>query len=287
MASVMGWDLGGANLKLARIEAGRVVHVAQIPCPIRQDVSKFDAALEEALTALPAGATHAVTMTGELSDVFANRAEGVAYLVDMMRNATGGEALFYGGQVGLSRLHPRGRTGVRRGLGQLACERRAGRPDAARRVVDRCRHDHHGPYSAQRRSGGGALLRRRRAACRGRVRLYRRRAHAGDGGGADRARSRAACSASPPSASPPWPTSGGCWASFQTMPTPTRPPTWRARARSERGTACPHAGPRRERGGSARLRRSRAAFRRLPACRDRGRRRARFLRARRSRPTRR
>jgi len=45
----MGWDLGGANLKLARIEAGRAERVALIPCPIRQDVGKFDAALEEAL----------------------------------------------------------------------------------------------------------------------------------------------------------------------------------------------------------------------------------------------
>jgi probable H4MPT-linked C1 transfer pathway protein len=39
-------------------------------------------------------------MTGELSDVFSDRAEGVAYLVDMMRTASGGEALFYGGRAG-------------------------------------------------------------------------------------------------------------------------------------------------------------------------------------------
>ena len=100
MASVMGWDLGGANLKLARIEAGRAERVALIPCPIRQDVGKFDAALEEALNLCQPHATHAVTMTGELSDVFANRAEGVGYLVDMMRNSTGGEALFYGAKSG-------------------------------------------------------------------------------------------------------------------------------------------------------------------------------------------
>jgi probable H4MPT-linked C1 transfer pathway protein len=100
MASVMGWDLGGANLKLARIEGGRAERVAQIPCPIRQDVSKFDAALEEALHHCPPHAAHAVTMTGELSDVFADRAGGVAYLVDMMRNATDGEPLFYGARSG-------------------------------------------------------------------------------------------------------------------------------------------------------------------------------------------
>lgn len=100
MTSIVGWDLGGANLKLARIEGGQAVHVAQIPCPIRQDVRKFDAALQQALRLCPPGAGHFVTMTGELSDVFSDRAEGVAYLVDMMRTATDGEALFYGGRAG-------------------------------------------------------------------------------------------------------------------------------------------------------------------------------------------
>jgi probable H4MPT-linked C1 transfer pathway protein len=100
MTSVIGWDLGGANLKLAHLADGRLVQAAQIPCPVRQDVSKFDTALEQGLLLCPAGAAHAVTMTGELSDVFVDRAEGVAYLVDMMRRASDGEALFYGGQTG-------------------------------------------------------------------------------------------------------------------------------------------------------------------------------------------
>jgi (4-(4-[2-(gamma-L-glutamylamino)ethyl]phenoxymethyl)furan-2-yl)methanamine synthase len=100
MNCVIGWDLGGANLKLAHIEDGRVAQAAQIPCPIRQEASKFDAALAEALRLCPAEALHAVTMTGELSDVFADRAEGVAYLVAMMRDATDGAALFYGARSG-------------------------------------------------------------------------------------------------------------------------------------------------------------------------------------------
>ena len=100
MTTIVGWDLGGANLKLARIENGRVIQVVQVPCPIRQDASKFDAALTEALRLCPDGAAHAVTMTGELSDVFPGRAAGVAYLVDLMREATDGEALFYAGGAG-------------------------------------------------------------------------------------------------------------------------------------------------------------------------------------------
>jgi probable H4MPT-linked C1 transfer pathway protein len=80
--------------------------VAQIPCPLRQDASKFDAALAEALPLCPPDAVHAVTMTGELSDVFADRADGVAYLVAMMRKGTDGEAIFYGGRAGF--LHDTG-----------------------------------------------------------------------------------------------------------------------------------------------------------------------------------
>ena len=42
MEASFGWDLGGANLKLARIEDGRVVSVTQIPCPAIPDPAKFN-----------------------------------------------------------------------------------------------------------------------------------------------------------------------------------------------------------------------------------------------------
>ena len=261
MASVMGWDLGGANLKLARIEGGRAEHVAQIPCPLRQAVSKFDAALEEALPLCPPHAAHAVTMTGELSDVFADRAEGVAYLVDMMRNATGGEALFYAAPVGLSRLHPRGGTLVGSGIGQLACERRADRSscsptpcliDAGTTTTDLV------PLKAGRDSG--ARLLRRRAAGRKRARLYRGRAHAGDGGGAE-------CAVQGPHAADRRRAlrhhgrclAAGGRAARRRRPLPY-PRSRRKKHRGERRAACAHARTRCERGRPARLRRSRPAI---------------------------
>ncbi|MGH6864820.1 MAG: hydantoinase/oxoprolinase family protein [Methyloceanibacter sp.] len=101
MAASFGWDLGGANLKLARAEDGGVTQVHQISCPILADRTKFDLALSEAVKLCTPGAVHAVTMTGELSDVFPSRAEGCAYLVAMMRKATHGEAAFYSLQSGL------------------------------------------------------------------------------------------------------------------------------------------------------------------------------------------
>jgi len=103
LTSVIGWDLGGANLKLARIQGRRAIQVNLIPCPFQQDAGKFDSAIAKAFPLCPSGAAHAVTMTGELSDVFSDRAKGVAYLVETMRKTTGGEAIFYGGRAGFLR----------------------------------------------------------------------------------------------------------------------------------------------------------------------------------------
>ena len=93
MARVFGWDIGGANVKLAVVEDGRVLRAVQIPCPIIPERRKFDEAVAAALPLISSPSVHAVTMTGELSDVFADRAEGVAYLVDLMRRFTAGQTL--------------------------------------------------------------------------------------------------------------------------------------------------------------------------------------------------
>ena len=101
MTRVFGWDLGGVNVKLSRVDGGRVVNVAQIPCPIIAERSKFDVAVEAALPLITSPALHAVTMTGELSDVFNDRADGVAYLVELMQRVTAGQTLrVYAGSFG-------------------------------------------------------------------------------------------------------------------------------------------------------------------------------------------
>ena len=49
MTTTIGYDVGGAHLKIARIENGRPVAVRQIVCPLWQGIDKLDAALEEHL----------------------------------------------------------------------------------------------------------------------------------------------------------------------------------------------------------------------------------------------
>ena len=79
---VVGWDVGGAHLKAARLDAtGTVERVMQLPCPLWQGIDHLRRALDHALAALGPAAIHAVTMTGEMADLFPNRREGVVRLV--------------------------------------------------------------------------------------------------------------------------------------------------------------------------------------------------------------
>jgi len=85
-AWVCGWDIGGAHLKWAlRDPAGDWVQVRQLPCPLWQGIDRLADALARAVAdwPLPPGEVlHAATMTGELVDAFASRAEGVRAIVD-------------------------------------------------------------------------------------------------------------------------------------------------------------------------------------------------------------
>jgi probable H4MPT-linked C1 transfer pathway protein len=80
--AMLGWDLGGAHLKVAAVDlSGRVLSAIQFPCPLWQGLPELDRALQLALAHNPAVRRHAVTMTGELVDLFRDRAEGVAALI--------------------------------------------------------------------------------------------------------------------------------------------------------------------------------------------------------------
>ena len=100
--AVIGWDLGGAHLKAARVDpSGAVDLVLQLPCPLWQGMGQLEAALDQALSALGGAPVHAVTMTGEMVDLFADRPEGVARLLGVMQARLPGATLrIYGGADG-------------------------------------------------------------------------------------------------------------------------------------------------------------------------------------------
>ncbi|MBK1722947.1 hydantoinase/oxoprolinase family protein [Thiocystis violacea] len=99
----IGWDLGGANLKAVQLDAaGAVRAVVQVACPLWQGLDRLRASIDQVLEKLgPRPSCHALTMTGELADLFDNRAQGVAALVALMRERFPGETLMvYAGTAG-------------------------------------------------------------------------------------------------------------------------------------------------------------------------------------------
>lgn len=82
MASpVIGWDIGGAHVKAVMLNAqGVVCKAMQHPCPLWKGLHLLDEAVLHILHAWQlraADCAHAITMTGELVDLFACREEGV------------------------------------------------------------------------------------------------------------------------------------------------------------------------------------------------------------------
>ena len=100
MPAIIGWDLGGAHLKGARLERdGRLAAAVQLPCTLWLGLEHLDRALEEALRRLGPAEAHAVTMTGELVDYFPDRAEGVSRLTDRVAERLR-EVRIWGGPLG-------------------------------------------------------------------------------------------------------------------------------------------------------------------------------------------
>ena len=87
--SIVGWDIGGAHLKACVLQRGEVVDVAQWACPLWQGMEQLDAALRAAQQRWPGlGAMqHAVTMTGEMVDLFAHREDGVQRIAHALEHA--------------------------------------------------------------------------------------------------------------------------------------------------------------------------------------------------------
>lgn len=83
---VVGWDVGGAHVKACVLHDGAVVDVAQWACPLWQGLDQLERVLQQAHARWPAMGTmaHAVTMTGEMVDLFAHREEGVQRIAATM-----------------------------------------------------------------------------------------------------------------------------------------------------------------------------------------------------------
>jgi (4-(4-[2-(gamma-L-glutamylamino)ethyl]phenoxymethyl)furan-2-yl)methanamine synthase len=101
MSVVIGWDIGGAHLKAARAENGRILDAVQIASPLRLGLERLAQSFGEAKAAIGSAPRHVATMTGELADTFASRGEGVERLAGLaVRELAPGQLRLYAGRAG-------------------------------------------------------------------------------------------------------------------------------------------------------------------------------------------
>jgi len=81
--SWLGLDIGGANLKLAHSNV-QTAWSKSLPFAMWKESTQLASALARAIDDSPEFQGIAVTMTGELADCFATRAQGVACILDQV-----------------------------------------------------------------------------------------------------------------------------------------------------------------------------------------------------------
>ena len=83
--NTIGWDIGGAHVKAAVINpAGEIIAVYQQPCPLWKGLDQLQRAVSYILHEASTQGRHAVTMTGELVDLFADRDDGVRQIIETL-----------------------------------------------------------------------------------------------------------------------------------------------------------------------------------------------------------
>ncbi len=93
MLSVIGWDIGGVNTKVARVARGAVLTTIVQPYEIQRAPDALAPLLRELATRVEADlaqpTVHAVTMTAELSQMFRTKRDGVRFVLDAVEEALG------------------------------------------------------------------------------------------------------------------------------------------------------------------------------------------------------
>lgn len=92
---VIGWDIGGVNTKVARVDGGHVLDAVNRPFELQRSPESLRLLLQALAAEIGASspALHAVTMTAELSQMFRTKREGVAFVLDAVETAFAGAGI--------------------------------------------------------------------------------------------------------------------------------------------------------------------------------------------------
>lgn len=100
--TAIAFDIGGAHLKVARVSSGIVEAAREVPCPLWLGLHQLDTAFAAVADMTPGAERRAVTMTGELTEIFPSRHDGVIALIDAAGRHLGDELEIYMGLAGLA-----------------------------------------------------------------------------------------------------------------------------------------------------------------------------------------
>jgi probable H4MPT-linked C1 transfer pathway protein len=94
---ILGWDIGGAHVKAALLDdSGKIMEVFLQPCPLWKGLAYLEDSVNHIKQLLPCSVHyHAITMTGEMVDLFANRDDGVRQIINTLTKLLPGSALFF------------------------------------------------------------------------------------------------------------------------------------------------------------------------------------------------
>jgi (4-(4-[2-(gamma-L-glutamylamino)ethyl]phenoxymethyl)furan-2-yl)methanamine synthase len=86
---ILGWDIGGANIKAALVDGSLESQpiVLERPFALWREPERLAAVLADVAAQLPPARAMAITMTAELADCFATKREGVAFVLDAVSAA--------------------------------------------------------------------------------------------------------------------------------------------------------------------------------------------------------
>jgi hypothetical protein len=97
LPAILGWDIGGANVKAALVTEGGELLTVERPFAIWRDRDRLAEVLGEVAGRLSVTPVMAVTLTAELADCFATKREGVAFVLEALRRACpGADARVFG-----------------------------------------------------------------------------------------------------------------------------------------------------------------------------------------------
>ncbi len=99
---IIGWDIGGAHLKVVFATEQKIIRVQQLACPLWKGIGELSDCIKVVQKNIDIElCRHAVTMTGELVDHFESREHGVQAIINEISNKlTPSKVQYYAGNEG-------------------------------------------------------------------------------------------------------------------------------------------------------------------------------------------